>query len=87
MTPLVGALTWAVIAGPKSGFANQLWKAAGGSGDIADTHTHFGIAWIMALFEGIVAFVMISASMKSMDPALEESARVMGPRSCAPCSR
>jgi iron(III) transport system permease protein len=38
----------------------------------------FGIAWIMALFEGTVAFVMISASMKSMDPALEESARVMG---------
>ena len=32
----------------------------------------------MALFEGTVAFVMISASMKSMDPALEESARVMG---------
>ena len=78
MTPLVGALAWAVIAGPKSGFVNQLWKAAGGGGDIADIYTHFGIAWIMALFEGTVAFVMISASMKSMDPALEESARVMG---------
>jgi iron(III) transport system permease protein len=78
MTPLVGALAWAVIAGPKSGFINQLWKAVGGSGDVADIYTHFGIAWVMALFEGTVAFVMISASMKSMDPALEESARVMG---------
>ncbi|SEN76435.1 iron(III) transport system permease protein [Rhodospirillales bacterium URHD0017] len=78
MTPLVGALAWAVIAGPKSGFANQLWRAGGGSGDLVDIYTHFGIAWIMALFEGTVAFVMISASMKSMDPALEESARVMG---------
>ena len=78
MTPLVGALAWAVIAGPKSGFINQLWKGAGGTSDIADIYTHFGIAWVMALFEGTVAFVMISASMKSMDPALEESARVMG---------
>ena len=78
MTPLVGALAWAIIAGPKSGFMNQLWKGLGGSGDIADIYTHFGIAWVMALFEGTVAFVMISASMKSMDPALEESARVMG---------
>lgn len=78
MTPLVGALAWAVIAGPKSGFINQIWKAVGGTGDIADIYTHFGIAWVMALFEGTVAFVMISASMKSMDPALEESARVMG---------
>ena len=78
MTPLVGALAWAVIAGPKSGFINQIWKAIGGTNDIADIYTHFGIAWVMALFEGTVAFVMISASMKSMDPALEESARVMG---------
>ncbi|HTR86119.1 MAG TPA: iron ABC transporter permease [Reyranella sp.] len=78
MTPLVGALAWSVIAGPKSGFVNQLWHAWGGKGDIVDVYSYFGIAWIMALFEGTVAFVMISASMKSMDPALEESARVMG---------
>jgi iron(III) transport system permease protein len=78
MTPLVGALAWSVIAGPKSGFVNQIWKAWGGKGDIVDVYGYFGIAWIMALFEGTVAFVMISASMKSMDPALEESARVMG---------
>ncbi len=78
MTPLVGALAWSVIAGPKSGFVNQLWKHWGGTGDLVDVYGYFGIAWIMALFEGTVAFVMISASMKSMDPALEESARVMG---------
>src|SRR5207248_7233908 len=78
MTPLVGALAWSVIAGPKSGFVNQVWKAWGGPGDLVDIYGHFGIAWVMALFEGTVAFVMISASMKSMDPALEESARVIG---------
>jgi iron(III) transport system permease protein len=78
MTPLVGALAWSVIAGPKSGFVNQLWKAIGGKADLVDVYGYFGIAWIMALFEGTVAFVMISASMKSMDPALEESARVIG---------
>lgn len=78
MTPLVGALAWSIIAGPKSGFVNQLWKAGGHGGDLVDIYSHFGIAWIMALFEGTVAFVMIAASMKSMDPALEESARVMG---------
>ena len=32
----------------------------------------------MALFEGTVAFVMISASMKSMDPRSRNRARVMG---------
>jgi iron(III) transport system permease protein len=78
MTPLVGALAWAVLASPRSGFFNQLWVWAGGRGDLFNVYSMFGIAWIMALFEGTVAFVMISASMKSMDPALEESARVMG---------
>ncbi|MDX2156507.1 MAG: iron ABC transporter permease, partial [Hyphomicrobiaceae bacterium] len=78
MTPLVGALAWAVLAAPKSGFFNQAWHAVGGKSDLFDIYTLFGIAWVMALFEGTVAYVMISASMKSMDPALEESARVMG---------
>jgi len=78
MTPLVGALAWAVLASPKSGFFNQIWRWAGGTGDFVNIYSMFGIAWIMALFEGTVAFVMISAAMKSMDPALEESARVIG---------
>ena len=29
MTPLVGALAWAVLASPKSGFFNQIWHWAG----------------------------------------------------------
>src|SRR5260370_22542466 len=69
MTPLVGALAWSVIAGPQSGFVNHGWKAWGGSGGLVGVYGYFGIAWVMALFEGTVAFVMISASMKAMDPA------------------
>ena len=78
MTPLVGALAWSVLAAPKSGFFNQIWVYFGGHGEFFNIYSMVGIAWIMALFEGTVAFVMIAASMKSMDPALEESARVMG---------
>jgi iron(III) transport system permease protein len=77
MTPLVGALAWGVLLGPKTGLINQLWRLLG-SGDLFDIYTPYGIAWVMALFEGTVAFVMISAAMKSMDPALEESSRVLG---------
>jgi iron(III) transport system permease protein len=78
MTPLVGALAWSILAAPRTGFVNQLWHGIGGSGDLVNIYSSFGIAWVMALFEGTVAFVMISAAMKSMDPALEESARVLG---------
>src|SRR5258708_29981669 len=78
MTPLVGALAWGVIAAPKTGLANQLGRLLGTDGDVLNIYSPWGIAWVMALFEGTVAFVMISAAMKSMDPSLEESARVLG---------
>lgn len=78
MTPLVGAMAWGILAAPKTGLLNQAWHAIGGAGDPLDIYTPLGIAWVMALFEGTVAFVMIAAAMKSMDPSLEESARVHG---------
>jgi len=78
MTPLVGALAWSILAAPRTGFLNQLWHVGGGPGDIVNIYSPFGIAWVMALFEGSVAFVMIGAVMKSMDPALEEASQING---------
>jgi iron(III) transport system permease protein len=78
MTPLVGAMAWGILAAPRTGLLNQLWHRTGLPGDVFNIYSPLGIAWVMALFEGTVAFVMISAAMKSMDPSLEESARVLG---------
>jgi iron(III) transport system permease protein len=78
VTPLVGALAWSALAAPRSGFLNQLWYALGAAQPLFNINSPMGIAWVMALFEGSVAFVMISAAMKSMDPALEESSQVLG---------
>jgi iron(III) transport system permease protein len=78
LTPLLGALAWSLLGSPESGFINQVWRALGGNGHLVDINTAYGIAWVMALFEGSVAFVMIAAVMKSMDPALEEASQIMG---------
>ena len=78
VTPLLGALAWSLLGAPESGFVNQVWRALGGSESLIDITTPFGIAWVMALFEGSVAFVMIGAVMKSMDPSLEEASQVIG---------
>ena len=78
LTPLLGALAWSMLGSPESGFINQAWRALGGSDHLIDINTPYGIAWVMALFEGSVAFVMIAAVMKSMDPSLEEASRVIG---------
>ena len=78
VTPLMGALAWSLVGSPSGGFANQVWRALGGDSHLVDVTTPYGIAWVMALFEGSVAFVMIGAVMKSMDPALEEASQVLG---------
>ncbi len=78
LTPLLGALAWSLLGSPESGFINQIWRALGGTGHLIDINTAYGIAWVMALFEGSVAFVMIAAVMKSMDPALEEASQIIG---------
>ncbi len=78
VTPLLGAFAWSLLGAPESGFINQVWRAMGGDGAIINVVSPIGIAWVMALFEGSVAFVMIGAVMKSMDPALEEASQVMG---------
>ena len=78
VTPLLGALAWSLLGAPESGFVNQLWRSMGGEGALIDMTSAWGIAWVMALFEGSVAFVMIGAVMKSMDPALEEASQVLG---------
>jgi iron(III) transport system permease protein len=78
LTPLLGALAWSLLGAPESGFINQIWRALGGTGHLIDINTAYGIAWVMALFEGSVAFVMIAAVMKSMDPSLEEASQIMG---------
>jgi iron(III) transport system permease protein len=78
LTPLLGALAWSMLGSPESGFINQYWRALGGSGHLIDINTPYGIAWVMALFEGSVAFVMIGAVMKSMDPSLEEASQIIG---------
>ena len=78
VTPLLGALAWSLLGAPESGIINQIWRAMGGSEPLIDITGPIGIAWVMALFEGSVAFVMISAVMKSMDPSLEEASQVIG---------
>src|SRR5215470_6670252 len=78
VTPLLGALAWSFLGAPESGFINEVWRRFGGDAPLIDITSPLGIAWVMALFEGSVAFVMIGAVLQSMDPALEEASQVTG---------
>src|SRR3989475_10413014 len=78
VTPLMGALAWALIGSPSGGFVNPILRAPGGDRHLIHIKTPWGDALGMGLFHGSVAFVMIGAVMKSMDPAMEEASQVVG---------
>jgi len=81
LTPLLARwLEPAWLAGKR--FINQVWRALGGNGHVSIS---YGVRNRLgnALFEGSVAFVMIAAVMKSMDPRLRRHRRLSGPAGCA----
>lgn len=79
MTPLVGALAWSTLASPKAGLVNKLWQnVAGADAVLLNIQSPLGIIWVMALYEGTVAYMIISGAMRTMDPSLEECSMVLG---------
>lgn len=79
MTPLVGGLAWSALGAPTSGLLNRLFtELTGLPGPLVNTHSVPGIIACMAIYESPVAFLMIGAAMRGMDPSLEESSAVMG---------
>lgn len=79
MGPLVAALAWIDLGSPHSGLVNRLFQQLSGAhAPLIDTLTVPGVVLVMAIFEAPVAYLMVSAAMRSMDPALEEVSAVLG---------
>jgi len=79
MGPLVAALAWIDLGSPHSGLVNRLFQQLSGAHwPLIDTLTVPGVVIVMAIFQAPVAFLMVSAAMRSMDPALEEVSAVLG---------
>src|SRR3954454_21811682 len=41
MTPLIGALAWGVLLGPKTGLVNQVWRATGAPSDVFNIYSPY----------------------------------------------
>ena len=76
---IVGALAWSLLGAERTGMINQLFRwLTGTEGALVNAHSPLGIILVMSIYEGTLAFIMIGAAMKSMDPALEECSQMLG---------
>lgn len=77
--PVMLAVAWGALLSPRTGLLNRLAMQMFG---LEEAPLNIYSLWGMVFVEGLIttplAFLIVSASLYSMDPSLEESARVAG---------
>ncbi len=77
--PVMLAVAWTVLLSPRTGLINRfLMQVFGFESAPLNVYSMWGMVFVEALITTPLAFLIISASLYSMDPSLEESARVAG---------
>jgi iron(III) transport system permease protein len=77
--PVLIAIAWTLLASPTVGLINALVKGAFGleQGPL-DIYSMPGLIFVEGLILTPLAYLIIGAALRGMDPALEESARMLG---------
>jgi iron(III) transport system permease protein len=72
-------IAWILLASPKIGIVNMLLQQVFGTSRVfVDIYSMKGMIWVDGLHYSPVAFLVMSAAFRSMDPSLEESALMSG---------
>ena len=77
--PVMLAVSWTVLLSPRTGLINRaLMQLLSLENAPLNVYSLWGMIFVEALITTPLAFLLVSASLYSMDPSLEESARVAG---------
>jgi iron(III) transport system permease protein len=72
-------VAWILLASPKIGLLNVWMQWLTGTDHVFfDIYTMTGMIWVDGLHYSPIAFLLMTAAFRSMDPALEESAQMSG---------
>jgi iron(III) transport system permease protein len=77
LSSVVGALSWQVIAAPRSGLINSLLAPWVG-GPAFNIYSVGGISLVLGLFYAPYVYLFTLGSLQSMDASLEDAARMSG---------
>lgn len=77
MPSLLVAIAWVLLLNPTNGILNELSKASFGIAPF-NVYGLAGLIFVESLVLTPLAFLIIAAALRGMDPALEESAKTLG---------
>ena len=72
-------VSWIMLASPKIGLINLVLQGLFGTDTVyVDIYSMGGMIWVDGLHYAPIAFLLMTAAFRSMDPSLEESAMMSG---------
>lgn len=72
-------VAWILLASPQIGHLNRLARALFGmEGPLFNIYSMGGMIWVDGLHYAPIAFLLMTAALRAMDPSLEESATMSG---------
>jgi iron(III) transport system permease protein len=74
---LVGALAWALLAGPATGYLNLALNAVG-LPNLIDIYSFAGMIFVLGLYYAPYPFLMVHSALSLMNPDLEDAASLHG---------
>lgn len=77
LSTVVGALSWQVIAAPRTGLLNDLFRPLFGHA-IFNIYSIGGMAFVLGIYYAPFIYIFTLGSLQSMDASLEEAARMSG---------
>jgi len=79
LPPILVSISWVMLLNPSNGLINaSIVKVFGVENGPFNIYSIPGLIFVEALILTPLAFLIIAAAMKSMDPSLEESAKTLG---------
>ena len=79
LPPILVSISWVMLLNPSNGLINAiLVKVLGIEKGPFNIYSMPGLIFVEALILAPLAFLIIAAALKSMDPSLEESAKTLG---------
>lgn len=84
LPPIAGAVGWALLGSERSGYLNLALRSVLGAAGIdietgpIDIHSWYGLIFAYTIYQVPYAFMIISAGLRNIDPAMEEQSRISG---------
>lgn len=80
LPPYLTSVAYIILLGPNAGYLNRLIASMTGARSAIDIFSGAGVTFVIAMHVYAIPYFLAYSALQSVDPSLEESARMLGAR-------